>query len=347
MLGDSDCLGSGSFDDIDVQSEVERFIHNHRSEVCEYERILLVTSAILSDLTLFRLRRLNIAVVQGILPEEVNYLYSAMSRLQQQHSRETAINVKPEVDCTWLEIPNIYQLILHAPTAELRTEYACCCQSAIRLCTIAASHALMPNSVPCVTKAGGWFERALQLHLSAGSGKSLHDPLSCGVASHAELMEWHKQHRAVSQKSESTDTGRMDRRGQVECFGTAATVNRGTIIERSSHTTSLCDMHDAFSKMTILDNAAMDQVLWSISEACAGLDADVVGAIVRALLAVQRRLPHPDKMKQNSALEPVSLKVCILQHSLSATAGLLRVSGTLQVRKKLPLQGGGVMWDLG
>jgi hypothetical protein len=336
MLGDSDCLGSGSFDDTDVQSEVERFIHDHRSEICEYERILLVTSAVLSDLTLFRLRPLNVAVLQGILPEEVSYLYSAMSRLQQQDSRETVVNVKPEMDCTWLEIPNIYQLILQAPTAELSTEYACCCQSAIRLCIVAASHAPMPNSSPCVTKAGGMFERAVQLQLTAGSGMSLHDPLSCGVASRAELMEWHKQHRAGSQNSENADTGRTDRRGQVERFGTAATVNRGTVIERSSRATSLSDMRDAFSKMT-LDDAAMDQVVWSISEACAGLDADVVGAILRALLAVQRRLPHPDKTKQNSALEPVSLKVCILQHSLSAAATLLRVSGTLQVRKKLPL----------
>jgi hypothetical protein len=346
MLGDSDCLGSGSFDDIDVQGEVERFILNHRGEICECERILLVTSAILSNLTLFRLRRLNIAVLQGILPEDVSYVYSVMARLQQENSRETLINVKPEVDCTWLEIPNMYQLILQAPTSELSTEYACCCQGAIRLCITAASYAPMPNFSPCVTKAGGSFERELQLCLAAGSGKSLHDPLSCGVASRAELMEWHKQHQAVSQNSESTVTGRdadrTDRRGQVEHFGTGAAVNRGAINERFLHTTTVVhisdfsDMNDTFRKMTLLDNAVMDEVLRSITDACAGLDADVVGAILKALLAVQRRLPHPDKMKQNPALEPVGLKLCILQHSLCAAASLLRVSGTLQVRKKLP-----------
>lgn len=328
MLGDSDSLGSGCFDDIDIESEVERFLLNLSTEGCEYERILLVTSAILSDLTLFRLRRLNIAVLQGILPEEVNYIYSAMFRLQQEDSRETVINVKPEVDCTWLDIPNIYQLILHAPTSQLSTEYACSCQSAIKLCIVAASHALMPNFNPCVAKVGGCFEKALQMHLAVESGKSMHDPLSCGVTNRAELIEWHKQHRAVSQNSQSTVTGsatcRRDSRSQVEHLGTGATVKREAINE---HT---------FSKMTLLDNAAVDQVLCSVSEVCAGLDADVVGAIVKALLAVQRRLPHPDKMKQNSALEPVSLKLCILQHSLCATASLLRVSGILQVRKKLP-----------
>lgn len=346
MLGDSDSLGSGCFDDFDIQSEVERFLLNLRTEGCEYERILLVTSAILSDLTLFRLRRLNIAVLQGILPEEVSYIYSAMFHLQQEDSRETVINVKPEVDCTWLEIPNIYQLILHAPTSELSTEYACSCQSAIKLCIVAASHALMPNFNPCVTKVGGCFEKALQMHLTVESAKSMHDPLSCGVTNRAELMEWHKQHRAVSQNSQSavtgSDTCRRDSRSQVDHMGTGATVKREAINDHTLSTTSLInvpnfnDLHDTFSKMMMLDNTAMDQVLWSVSEVCAGLDADVVGAIVKALLAVQRRLPHPDKMKQNSALEPVSLKLCILQHSLCATASLLRVSGTLQVRKKLP-----------
>jgi hypothetical protein len=186
----------------------------------------------------------------------------------------------------------------------------------------------MPNFNPCVAKVGGCFEKALQMHLAVESGKSMHDPLSCGVTNRAELIEWHKQHRAVSQNSQSTVTGsatcRRDSRSQVEHLGTGATVKREAINE---HT---------FSKMTLLDNAAVDQVLCSVSEVCAGLDADVVGAIVKALLAVQRRLPHPDKMKQNSALEPVSLKLCILQHSLCATASLLRVSGILQVRKKLP-----------
>lgn len=341
MLGDSDRPGSGCFDDIDVQSEVERFILKLGSESCEYERILLVTSAILSDLTLFRLRRLNVAVVQGILPEEVGYIYSVMSRLRQAGSRGTVIHVKPEVDCTWLEIPNIYQLILHAPTPELSTEYACCCQSAIKLCIVAASHAPMPDFSPCIIKAGGCFERALQLRLAAGSGKSLLDPLSCGVASRAELLEWHKQHRAVPQTSQSTVTGnntsQMHSRGQVEHLGTG--------VKHSLRTTSLTqipdsnDLHDSFSKMTLLDNVAMDQVLQSVTEACTGLDADVVGAIMRALLAVQRRLPRPDKVKQNSALEPVSLKLCILQHSVCAATSLIRVSGTLQVRKRLPSRG--------
>lgn len=346
MLGDSESLGSGSFDDIDIQSEVDRFVLNLRTEGCEYKRTLLITSAILSDLTLFRLRRLNVAVLQGILPEEVSYIYSAMFRLQQEDSRETVINVKPEVDCTWLEIPNIYQLILHAPTSELSTEYACSCQSAIKLCIVAASHALMPNFNPCVTKVGGCFEKALQMHLAAESGKSMHDPLSCGVANRAELMEWHRQHRVVPQNSQSTVTGsdtcRRDSRGQVEHFGTDATVKGEAINAHSLSTASLIsipnfnDLHDTFSKMTLLDSAAMDKILRRVSEACAGLDADIVGAIVKALLAVPRRLPHPDKMKRNSALEPVSLKLSILQHSLCATASLLRVSGMLQVRKKLP-----------
>jgi hypothetical protein len=204
----------------------------------------------------------------------------------------------------------------------------------------------MPSFNPCVTKVGGCFEKALQMHLAVRRGKSTHDPLSCGVTNRAELMEWHKQHRAVSPNSPITVTGsdtcRRDSRSQVEHLGTGATVKREAINEHTLSTTSVIsipnfsDLHDTFSKMMLLDNAAMDQVLWSVSEVCAGLDADVVGAIVKALLAVQRRLPHPDKMKQNFALEPISLKLCILQHSLYATASLLRVSGILQVRKKLP-----------
>jgi hypothetical protein len=165
------------------------------------------------------------------------------------------------------------------------------------------------------------------------------------VANRAELIEWHEQHRVVSQNSQSTATGsdtcRRDSGSHVEHLGTHATVKRKAINEHSLSTVSLIptpfnDLHDTFRKMTLLDNTAIDKVLYSVTEACAGLDADVVGAIVKALLALQRRLPHLDKIKKNSALEPVGLKLCILQHSLCATASLLRVSGILQVRKKIP-----------
>jgi hypothetical protein len=350
MLGDSDSPDSGCFDDMDVQIEVERFILNLKRQGCEEVKILLVTSAIFSDLTLFRLRCLNIAVLQGVLPEEVSYIYSALFRLQQGNFRKTVINVKPEVDCTWLEILNIHQLVLHAPTSELRTEYACSCQSAIKLCIVAASHAVMPNFSPCVTRTGGCFERNLQMHLSFKSQKSLHDPLACGVANRAELLEWYKQYKVVSEKNSQSivtgnDTCRKNSGSQKEHF-CEVTVNRQPIKQGSLSTVSFIsiphfsNLQDSFSKNTPFHNSTfcctMDQVLCSVSEACSGLDTDVVGAIVKALLAMQRRLPHSDKLKQGCALEPVGLKLCILQHSLCAAANLLKVCGILQTTKKFP-----------
>ncbi|KDR19339.1 Bardet-Biedl syndrome 10 protein homolog isoform X1 [Zootermopsis nevadensis] len=315
MLGDSDCPDSGCFDDIDIQSEVERFLLSLERQGCEDEKILLVTSAVLSDLTLFRLRRLNIAILQGVLPEEVSYIYSALFHFQQGDLKRTIINVKPEVDCTWLEIPNIYQLFLHAPTLELRAEYACSCQSAIRLCIAAASHAVMTDFRPCVMRAGGCFERILEMHLAFKCGKSLHDPLACREANRVELLEWHKQYQVLSDKNSQSiatgsDTCRKKSGSQVKHFCEVA-VN-----------SIVC--------------CTTDHVLCSLSEACVGLDEDVVGAIVKALLAIRRRLPHPDKMTQSSALEPVGMKLCILQHSLCTAASLLKVCGILQTRKKLP-----------
>jgi hypothetical protein len=350
MLGDSDSPDSGCFDDIDVQNEVERFLLNLERQGREDEKILLVTSAVFSNLTLFRLRRLNIAILQGVLPEEVSYIYSALFRLQQGDFRKTVINVKSEVDCTWLEIPNIHQLLLHAPTSELRTEYACSCQSAIKLCIVAASHAVMPNFSPCVMTAGGSFERNLEMHLAFKSGKSLHDPLACRVANRAELLEWHKQYQVIAEKNSQSivigsDTCRKNSGSRVEHCG-EVTVSRQPIKQGSRSTVSFIsfpdfsNLQDSLSKSTPFNNTTfcctVDQVLCSVSEACVGLDTDVVGAIVKALLAVQRKLPHPDKMKQGPALEPVGLKLCILQHSLCAAANLLKVCGVLRTRKKLP-----------
>jgi hypothetical protein len=352
MFGDHDSPDSGCFDDIDVQSEVERFLLDLERQGHEGEKILLVTSAIFSDLTLFHLRRLNIAILQGVVPEEVSYMYSALFCFKQGDFRKTIINVKPEVDCTCLEIPNIHQLLLYAPTSELCTEYACSCQSAIKLCIIAASHAVMPNFSPCVMRAGGCFERNLEMHLAFKSVKSLHDHLACRVANRAELLEWHKQLQVISENNSQSivtgsDTCRKNSGIQVQHFG-KFTVNRQPIKQGSLSTVSFTsvpdfsNLQDSLSKnIPFCDTAfchTIDQVLCSVSGACVGLDAGVVGAIVKALLAVQRRLSHSDKMKQGSALEPVGLKLCILQHSLCAAANLLKAGGVLQTRKKLPSQ---------
>ena len=339
MLGDSDSPDSGCFDDIDIQSEVERFISNHKILGCEHEKTLLVSSAIFSDLTLFRLRCLNIAILQGVLPEEVTYIYSALFHLQQNDSRGTVINVKPEVDCTWLEIPNVHQLILHAPTAELSNEYACTCQSAIKLCIIAASHTVMPDFIPCVTGVGGSFERGLQMHLALGSGKNMCDPLACGVTNRAELLEWHKQHQMLSENSHSTiigsDPSRNNSGRQAEHSGIGPSVARGTVKQHSLST--ICkfrDLHENISKFTPFYSTALDQVLYSVSKVCAGLDTDVVQAVATALHAVQMRLRSADKTTQDCGLEPVVLKLCVLQHAVCATANLLRICGKLQVKKK-------------
>lgn len=338
MLGDSDSPDSGCFDDMDVQSEVERLIFNCKSQGCEHKKTLLVSSAIFSDLTLFRLRSLNIAILQGVLPEEVTFIHSTVFCLQQDDSREIVINVKPEVDCTWLEIPHIHQLILRAPTAELSNEYACTCQSAIKLCIVTASHAVMPNFIPCVIRVGGCFERALQMQLALGSGKNLCDPLACGVANRAELLEWHKQYKMLSENSHRTvivsDLSRNNNGRQVEHLGMGPAVEIGTVKQDClSSTCKFRDLHENFSKLIPFHNTAIDQILCSVSKACAQLDADVVQAIAKALHAVQRRLHCADKMTQNCGLEPVILKLCVLQHSVCATANLLRVCGILQARK--------------
>jgi len=340
MLGDSDSPDSGCFDDIDVQSEVERFILNRKNLGCEHEQTLLVSSAIFSDLTLFRLRCLNIAILQGVLPEEVNFIYSALFHLQQNDSRETAINVKPEVDCTWLEIPHVHQLILRAPTPELSNEYARTCQSAIKLCINAASHATMPNFIPCVTGVGGSFERSLQMHLTLGSGKNMRDPLTFGVANRTELLEWHKQYQMLPENSCSTiigsDPSRNNSGRQAELAGMGPSVARGTIKQHCLSTVcKLRDLHENFSEFTSFHSNSVDQVMCSVSKACAGLDTDVVGAIVKALRTVQMRLHCAEKTTQNCGLEPVVLKLCVLQHSICATANLLRICGKLQAKKKL------------
>lgn len=340
MLGDSDSPDSGCFDDIDVQGEVERFIVNHKSLGYEHEKTLLVSSAIFSDLTLFRLRCLNIAILQGVLPEEVNFIYSALFHLQENDSRENAINVKPELDCTWLEIPHVHQLILRAPTAELNNEYACTCQSAIKLCIIAASHAVMPNFIPCVTGVGGSFERSLQMHLTIGSEKNMRDPLTCGVANRAELLEWHKQCQMLPENSRSTiigsDPSRNNSERHVEHSGMGPSVARGTIKQQCLSTVcKFRDLHENFTKFTSFHSTAIDQVLCNVRKACAGLDTVVVQAIAKALHAVQMRLHCGDKTTQNCGLEPVALKLCVLQHSVCATANLLRICGKLQAKKKL------------
>jgi hypothetical protein len=199
---------------------------------------------------------------------------------------------------------------------------------------------MMPNFIPCVTGVGGSFERSLQMHLTLGSGKNMRDPLNFGVASRAELLEWHKQYQMFPENSRSTiigsDPNRNNSGRRVEHSGMGPSVARGTIKQHCLSTVcKFRDLHENFSKFTSFHSNAVDQVLCSVSKACAGLDTDVVGAIAKALCAIQMRLHCAEKTTQNCGLEPVVLKLCVLQHSVCATATLLRICGKLQAKKKL------------
>jgi hypothetical protein len=198
----------------------------------------------------------------------------------------------------------------------------------------------MPNLIPCVTGVGGSFERGLQMHLALGSGKIVCDPLACGVANRAELLEWHKQYQMLFKNSHSTiigsDPNRNNNGRQVEQSGMDPSVASGTVKQHCLSTVcKFRDLHENVSKFTPFYSTAVDHVLCGVSKACAGLDPDVVWAIMKALHTVQVRLHCAEKTTQNCGLEPVVLKLFVLQHSVCATADLLRICGKLHAKKKL------------
>nr|CAD7426724.1 unnamed protein product [Timema monikensis] len=89
--GDSDADNRESFDDMYIQCEVNRVIQEHKATKKESKDnilgILLLTSAVLPDLSVFCLGREGVSIVQGIPFEEMSYIHSILMSLQ--HSSDT------------------------------------------------------------------------------------------------------------------------------------------------------------------------------------------------------------------------------------------------------------------
>nr|CAD7441832.1 unnamed protein product [Timema bartmani] len=143
-LGDgvNDADNRGSLDDLDIQCEVNRVIQEHKATKKESKDsilgILLLTSVVLPDLSIFCLGREGVSIVQGIPFEEMGYIHSVLMTLQ--HSTDTdclILAVKSETvgskEYTWLDLPNVSQLILSAPTPEICLLYSQACNNALKL----------------------------------------------------------------------------------------------------------------------------------------------------------------------------------------------------------------------
>nr|CAD7392052.1 unnamed protein product [Timema cristinae] len=91
LCGDSDADNKESFDDMYIQCEVNRVIQEHKATKKESKDnilgILLLTSAVLPDLSVFCLGREGVSIVQGIPFEEMSYIHSILMTLQ--HSSDT------------------------------------------------------------------------------------------------------------------------------------------------------------------------------------------------------------------------------------------------------------------
>nr|CAD7589394.1 unnamed protein product [Timema genevievae] len=149
-LGDgvNDADNRGSLDDLDIQCEVNRVIQEHKATKKESKDnilgILLLTSAVLPDLSVFCLGREGVSIVQGIPFEEMSYIHSVLMTLQ--HSADTdclVLAVKSETvgskEYTWLDLPNVSQLILSAPTPEICLLYSQACNNALKLVSVIVS----------------------------------------------------------------------------------------------------------------------------------------------------------------------------------------------------------------
>ena len=334
MLGDSDSPGNGCFDDMDVKTEVDRFIVELEGKrvSSENEKVLLITSAIFSDLTLFRLRCLNVAVLQAVLPDELIFISMLMSNLEQESSN--IMNVKAVTEFgehyTRLDFPDLHQLFLRAPTVELATEYACTCQSALKLCLVAASHSVLPTGTPYVMKAGGNFERILQTKLIQKCGKRMQDPFSCGIRSRAELLAWHKQSQCNKEEED-------DRKISEEFQNLMTSLSLTDSFKNESHSSlsfSTPSKSSCAQQISTCTDIAL--VFNNICDAFSELDADVKKVIIQTLQAFIRKLTKPSSDK-NCAIDSVGLRLCILQHSLGAAVNLLRISGIIQTKSLLPL----------
>lgn len=194
MLSDSDSE-EGKFDDLDVKCEVNRLINdlkqNKLGSKNNYE-VLLVTSVVLSDLTLFNLYRENVAVIQGADIDEVRYLSCLMLRNKTSEGDVTTDAIIEVVydDCkeyTLISIPGVTNLIICGPTKDLRKEYAEACRSALKLLTKTCEPALYNLYAKC----GGEFERNLHRHLVTKF--DLYKIDVPRLSNRSELLAWHKE----------------------------------------------------------------------------------------------------------------------------------------------------------
>ncbi|KAJ1529522.1 hypothetical protein ONE63_006295 [Megalurothrips usitatus] len=176
--------GDAQDDAVDVRAAVSSLLADGAVDA---GRLLVVTSAVLDDASLFALRRRGAALLHAVTPEDEHFL---LEWALAARSGEVAVEVRGlERSSAWLGLPGVRQLQLHAPTQQLAEQLAAATRDAVQLMCFAADNGLQPALCP----GGGSLER--RLHRALGG-----TPLG-----RAELLRWHQQRQAPEARGPQHD----------------------------------------------------------------------------------------------------------------------------------------------
>ncbi|XP_063222850.1 uncharacterized protein LOC134531159 [Bacillus rossius redtenbacheri] len=197
LLLDDAHADDGRFDSLDVQCEVNVLVGELKSRkepnTTDVSGTLLITRAMLPDHAMFVLRQHRVSIVQGVLKEEMDFVYSSLVK-----NGENMLHVRLELlgskECTWLGLPGVSQLLLSAPTVSLGREYARVSCDALKV---------VSQLEECsVLAASGQFETSLLAHLRDRFKLQPLQLATGSIAGRSKLVEWHQKLNRASLSSE-------------------------------------------------------------------------------------------------------------------------------------------------
>lgn len=168
QVGDSDC--DNSYSEEDIHQTVELVLHSTSIN----EPYLIITSAILPELTKFRLRQKDIGLLEAVSKEDIHFLENFQMDLIDVEAR---IANGREGCC--LAIP-IHQLVLYGPCMELTRQYAQACLDCLRLTRVRILENGNSKGIP----VGGVLERMLYYRM--GGDRPPGPGRQC-------LLQWHQE----------------------------------------------------------------------------------------------------------------------------------------------------------
>ncbi|KAK7867182.1 hypothetical protein R5R35_008378 [Gryllus longicercus] len=277
-------------------------------------RTLLLTTAVLTEVVLFELIQHNFVVLHGVPVEAAKFVSLILH--QNIDILNNVVNVKSYItgtkECTCLLLPNIFQLIICAPTDSLISEYACICKNALKHLLVIAKSSHGAGLV----QAGGIFEKSLHFYIAKQINK-VRDPSLFLVSNRKELLEWHRQNQLMKTALAGQDSDGRARnqsvKGELNNSGQGVSEENGISNVQNTELTSLhleSKSQDPKQLRNIekhwMNNLEINGLLLQ------NVNENILAAFAQSLLRICNSIMLTTPLME--VYEPVSFKMQLLHH---------------------------------